>query len=66
MSLYCKECGSSNLRRARFRFYDALRLFALRYPVRCRFCRKRWHAFVLEARLLPNAPPRRQSTAKAS
>lgn len=66
MSLYCKECGSSNLRRARFRIADALRLFTLRYPVRCRFCRKRSHEWVLKARQLPSAPRRRQSTVKAS
>ena len=29
MSLYCQECGSSSLRRAHFRFYDALRLLAV-------------------------------------
>jgi len=65
MSLYCQECGSVNLRRSNFRLSDAVRLFVFRYPVRCRDCRKRWHARMQEANLLPNAPPRRSSPVKA-
>jgi hypothetical protein len=59
MSLSCQECGSSNLRRAHFRFSDMVRLLTLRYPVRCRDCKSRGHAPMQEARLLPNAPVRR-------
>jgi hypothetical protein len=66
MSLFCQECGSSNLRQAHLRFFDAIRLFMFRYPVRCRNCRKRWHAPVFEARQLPNAPHRRESPEKVT
>jgi len=66
MSLSCQECGSSNLRRAHFRFSDAVRLLTLRYPVRCRNCRKRWYAPIEQARLLPDAPHRRERTENVS
>lgn len=61
MSLYCQECGSQNVRRAHFRFSDAVRLLTFRYPVRCRDCKKRWHAQMRDARLLPHAPHRRNA-----
>ncbi len=66
MSLYCHECGSSTLRQAHFRIADTLRLLIFQYPVRCRTCRRRWHAFIADARLLPAAPHRRENTPEAS
>jgi len=66
MSLYCHECGSSSLRRAHFRFSDTLRLLTFQYPVRCRACKKRWHASISDVRLLPHAPDRRENAEKIS
>jgi hypothetical protein len=66
MSLYCHECGSSNVRRAHFRLSDALRMFTFRYPVRCTTCKRRWHALMTAVRMLPHAPNRRQNTQKMS
>jgi hypothetical protein len=59
MSVSCHECGSPNVRQAHFRFPDAFHLLALRYPVRCRSCRKRWYVLFSEARQLPPSPLRR-------
>ena len=64
MSISCHECGSPNIRQAQFHLSDTLQLLAFRYPVRCRSCRKRWHAPLKEARQLPPSPGRRTSDAK--
>jgi hypothetical protein len=64
MSLHCHECGSSSLRRANLRFFDAMRLLALQYPVRCRECKCRWYVAYKDARLLPHAPHRRHPAEK--
>jgi hypothetical protein len=53
MTIYCHECGSTNVRIAHFRFGDLIRLLAFRYPVRCRTCKARWHAPVRYAIHLP-------------
>jgi hypothetical protein len=66
MSLYCHECGSSSLRRAKLRFIDTLRLLTLHYPVRCRECKSRWYVAYKDARLLPHAPNRRNTAEKVS
>jgi hypothetical protein len=65
MSLYCQECGSTNLRRAHFRFSDVFGVLMLRYPVRCRNCKSRGHARLHEARQLPD-PPARRAIARTS
>ena len=46
MARYCRFCGLSNLRTARFRFQasDLLRLLLLRLPVRCLNCDERGFA----------------------
>jgi hypothetical protein len=64
MSVYCHECGSANVRQAHFRLADALQLFAMQYPVRCRSCKKRWYLPLSEARHLPRSPVRRRTTEK--
>jgi hypothetical protein len=46
MTLRCSSCGSFNLRTAHFRKTDILKLFLLQYPMRCRSCRTRAHAFL--------------------
>ena len=66
MSLYCQECGSVSLRRASLHLYDAMRLLAFQYPVRCRECKSRWYIAYREARRLPQAPNRRNAAQKAS
>ena len=37
----CPRCSSSSLRRSRLRLIDILRLFILRYPLRCLKCHRR-------------------------
>ena len=66
MSVYCHECGSVSLRRASLHLYDATRLLALQYPVRCRECKSRGYVAYREARRLPQAPHRRNADQKAS
>lgn len=53
MSLYCHECGSTEVRVSHLRLVDAVRIIALQYPVRCRNCRHRWYAPLSETRNLP-------------
>jgi hypothetical protein len=65
MSLFCHECGSTDIRIAHFRFGDALRLFIFRYPVRCRDCKNRWYAPIALARELPRPQNRRGRVKKA-
>jgi hypothetical protein len=47
----CFSCGSSNLRLSHFRLmlFDVFGLAVLRLPVRCRYCRERFHLNVLSA-----------------
>ena len=42
MTVYCHACGSRNLRPSRLQLKDLVYLLVLRYPVRCRYCRKRF------------------------
>jgi hypothetical protein len=42
MTVYCHECGSRNLRLSRLQPKDVGYFLVLRYPVRCRHCRKRF------------------------
>ena len=42
MTIYCHACGSRNLRPSRLQLKDLVYLLILRYPVRCRNCRKRF------------------------
>lgn len=53
MTLSCRDCGSTDLRTSELRPPDFFRLFALRYPVRCRNCRLRWYASIFPALKLP-------------
>ena len=64
MSVYCPECGSTSVRQAHLRLSDAIYLLTFRYPVRCHACRRRWHALLSAARLLPQSPERRLRTDK--
>jgi ribosomal protein L40E len=41
MVLFCRACGSSNLRVSKLHKEDLTKLFRLKYPVRCRACRER-------------------------
>ncbi len=66
MSLYCQECGSTNLRRASLRIFDAIRLLSFQYPARCRDCKTRWYVAYKDARRLPHAPQRRNAAQKVS
>jgi len=59
MSVFCHECGSLMVRQATLRIADAVYLLTLRYPVRCRTCRKRWYISLFRARRLPRSPERR-------
>ncbi len=45
----CQVCGFSDFRLSHFRGGDLSRLFALRYPVRCRECGHRGHVSLLLA-----------------
>jgi hypothetical protein len=48
MTLCCPSCASSDLRTSRFRRTDIRRLFLLKVPLRCRICRERYYAPLLE------------------
>jgi len=37
----CPSCRSSKFRPSKFRVRDIFKLLRFRYPVRCRYCRKR-------------------------
>ncbi len=41
MSVHCNICGSSDLRKSRFRWKDIIPLIVLYYPMRCWVCRSR-------------------------
>ena len=42
MTVRCRKCGSDNLRPSHLRAGDVFLLLTLRYPVRCRDCRRRF------------------------
>ena len=42
MSVRCPKCGSDNLRPSHLKARDVFLLLTLRYPVRCRACRRRF------------------------
>lgn len=46
MTVHCHICGTTNLRPAHFRWKDLPFLLLLRSPVRCRYCRSRFHVSV--------------------
>jgi hypothetical protein len=52
MIVYCHTCGSRNLRPSRLQLKDLPYFFALRYPVRCRHCRKRFSVSIFSLRKL--------------
>lgn len=62
MSFSCIECGSTKVRQAHLRVGDLPFLLMLKYPVRCRDCKKRWYLPLVNARRLPNSPQRRNVT----
>lgn len=43
MTFLCRNCGSSDFRRSRFRLSDLGSVFTLQYPVRCHVCKLRRH-----------------------
>ena len=53
MSLYCPECGSTDLRSAHLQVRDYLQLIALKFPIRCRACKTRSYAPLHKAVKLP-------------
>jgi hypothetical protein len=53
--LRCSCCGSRNLRPSHIRlFYDVIQFLMLRWPVRCRRCRERFHVNIRPAKKLRN------------
>jgi hypothetical protein len=61
MSLACRNCGVRNFRLSRFRKTDLVRVLLLQFPVRCRECRERDHAFILDILKLKSARNDRRS-----
>jgi hypothetical protein len=61
MSLVCRHCGMRSFRFSRFRKTDLVRVLFLQYPVRCRECRERDHAFILDIFKLNSARNNRRS-----
>jgi hypothetical protein len=61
MSLVCRHCGMRNFRRSRFRKTDLVRVLLLQYPVRCRECHERDHAFIFDLFKLKSAKNERPS-----
>jgi hypothetical protein len=55
MSMACRNCGVWNFRLSRFRRTDLSRVLLLQYPVRCRECLERDHAFILDVFKLKSA-----------
>jgi hypothetical protein len=53
MSLYCHECGSTDLRSAHLQWRDWYQLLALKYPIRCRACKTRYYGPIHRALQLP-------------
>jgi len=52
-SIFCHECGSTDLRTSQLNFRDCFKLLAMKYPVRCRTCKARSYAPIREALQLP-------------
>ena len=50
MTVHCHSCGSRNLRPSRLQAVDAFALLTLRYPVRCRDCRRRFLVSIFSIR----------------
>jgi len=50
MTVYCHTCGSKNLRPSRLKLKDLVYFLILRYPVRCRYCRKRFSVSIFSIR----------------
>ena len=50
MTVFCRVCGSRNIRPSHFQFKDFRFLLTLRYPVRCRACRKRFVVSIFRIR----------------
>jgi ribosomal protein L33 len=61
MSLACRNCGVRNFRLSRFRKTDLVRVLLLQFPVRCRECRERGYAFILDIFKLKSARNDRRS-----
>ncbi len=49
MTVHCNLCGSTNLRPSYFQMRDLAFLATFRLPVRCRYCRMRFHVHLLNA-----------------
>jgi hypothetical protein len=52
MTVYCHECGSRNLRLSRLQPKDVGYFLVLRYPVRCRHCRKRFSISIFSVAMI--------------
>ena len=50
MSVRCPKCGSDNLRPSHLRAGDVFLLLTLRYPARCRDCRRRFAVSLFDIR----------------
>lgn len=61
MKIHCSACGSNAFRLSRFRISDVFRLLMLKYPVRCKDCRKRAYAFIGSIAGLQRSPGPRRS-----
>jgi len=53
ISLYCHECGSTDLRVSRLHLRDYAQLIMMKYPIRCRTCKTRSFAPLRLAFQLP-------------
>jgi hypothetical protein len=52
MTVYCRICGSRNLRPSRLQLKDLAYFVALRYPLRCRDCRNRFSVSIFSLQKL--------------
>jgi len=50
MIVYCHACGSRNVRPSHLQPKDLVYFLILRYPVRCRYCRKRFSVSIFKIR----------------
>lgn len=64
MHIHCRSCGQTEFRVSRLRRTDLIHLLLLQYPVRCRTCKMRKYAFILQALNLPPAKPRHLQSTK--
>jgi len=46
VTVHCHICGTTNVRPSHFQLNDLPFLLVLRFPVRCRYCRLRFHVSV--------------------